>query len=250
MAKKKVPYCRVGYNLCKKCGEEKSVDEFLLEPRSSLGITARCRACINASNQEYRINNKDKVAISRKKYAEKFPERIAASRQYTNRRLSLERREARIANGVPLIEPKVTDEGRLCSHCRRRKPRSDFPPNAKYDDGLSYYCRDCVNKKGREQTKKPKTSEYRKRYMRVLTLKQYGMSITDFDDMVAKQDGKCGVCSGELRFGTGGCAVDHDHETKVVRGLLCRLCNIGIGHFRDDPALLSRAIDYLMRFRS
>lgn len=60
----------------------------------------------------------------------------------------------------------------------------------------------------------------------------------------AAQGGICAVC-GERR----AVHVDHDHDTKRVRGILCELCNGFLGAFNDDPDLLRAAIKYLERPR-
>jgi hypothetical protein len=39
--------------------------------------------------------------------------------------------------------------------------------------------------------------------------------------------------------------LDHDHFTGQFRGYLCNNCNIGLGRFKDDPALLNKAIAYV-----
>lgn len=54
----------------------------------------------------------------------------------------------------------------------------------------------------------------------------------------------CGIC--ETKFATAP-QVDHDHTTGLVRGLLCRRCNIGLGAFKDNQNSLIAAIRYLTK---
>lgn len=75
-------------------------------------------------------------------------------------------------------------------------------------------------------------------------LARYGLTEEDYDRLVASQDGACAICRREPPEGTN-LAVDHSHADGRVRGLLCGPCNVGLGMFRDDPALLRAAIDYL-----
>lgn len=69
----------------------------------------------------------------------------------------------------------------------------------------------------------------------------YGLSSEEFAAITECQDGKCQIC----KKVTKPLHVDHDHKTGAFRGLLCGFCNRGLGSFRDDPALLIRAAEYL-----
>lgn len=73
-------------------------------------------------------------------------------------------------------------------------------------------------------------------------LSKYGLDQQTYDALVASQNGQCAICGSEAPL-----AIDHDHITNKVRGLLCRNCNIGIGHFRDSERHLERAIAYLKK---
>lgn len=79
-------------------------------------------------------------------------------------------------------------------------------------------------------------------------LKRYGITITDYEALLHKQNGKCAICGQKSKDHT--LAVDHCHRTRRVRGLLCSQCNQGLGRFKDKPELLRRAIAYLGRKRS
>lgn len=79
-------------------------------------------------------------------------------------------------------------------------------------------------------------------------LKAYDLTPSDFNAMWQEQEGKCAICQHEMlpRGRTkDAAAVDHNHATGEVRGLLCRGCNHGIGNLKDDPEILRRAAEYL-----
>ncbi len=71
------------------------------------------------------------------------------------------------------------------------------------------------------------------------------MTLDEFDAMLGAQNGGCGICGAPISNGGRGTHVDHCHDSGAIRGLLCRLCNVGLGQFKDSPALLRAAAAYL-----
>lgn len=79
---------------------------------------------------------------------------------------------------------------------------------------------------------------------------RYGLTIEAYQDILDFQNGTCAIChqpetAKNSKGGTKTLAVDHDHETGEVRGLLCDNCNLGLGRFSDSIDLLESAISYL-----
>lgn len=68
----------------------------------------------------------------------------------------------------------------------------------------------------------------------------YGISPEQHELMLVKQGDACAICRARKKL-----CVDHCHETGQVRGLLCRECNLGVGHLGDSPAMLRQAAEYL-----
>ena len=73
----------------------------------------------------------------------------------------------------------------------------------------------------------------------------YGLSPEDVQALLAKQSGVCAICQGTMEGRK--LHIDHDHAKGKVRGLLCDLCNVGLGSFKDNPERLKAAIDYLSK---
>lgn len=80
------------------------------------------------------------------------------------------------------------------------------------------------------------------------TQRRLGVHTTEHDAMLAAGGGKCWICQSPPSDHRS-LAIDHDHLTGTVRGLLCTSCNIGLGFFRDNPTALRAAADYLEQAR-
>lgn len=131
------------------------------------------------------------------------------------------------------------DGHKWCTGCDELKPVAEFYKNRGRKGGLTDTCKTCQLTWSRERyARDPK---YRRRY---LLAKKYGMTLDAYDALLEAQGGVCAIC-GEAGADAKMLAVDHDHNTGKVRGLLCDKCNQGIGLFRDDPELMAKAIQYI-----
>lgn len=118
----------------------------------------------------------------------------------------------------------VPDGYRWCQRCEEILPLSDFGKNPKKSGG----CKQC-------------TSLYGLAYR---LMRKFGMTVEDYNALFIMQGGKCAICRRQPL--KQRLAVDHNHKTGEVRGLLCYRCNHKLlGAANEDPQLLWRAATYL-----
>lgn len=81
---------------------------------------------------------------------------------------------------------------------------------------------------------------------------RYGMTLSEYAEMLEDQDWKCKICRIEQdqNVAERKLSVDHDHKTGKVRGLLCQNCNLAVGFLRDNPGWAEKAIQYLEKHRA
>lgn len=132
---------------------------------------------------------------------------------------------------------------KLCLNCKVPKSLEEF-----YDRGngsYSSFCKTCMVKRKKESRKNGKITS--KEYNRKVSLKSnYGLSVRQYDKLYNEQGGKCAICKTPQSELKKNLCVDHDHKTGKVRGLLCTLCNQGLGSFRDNQSNLEDALYYLI----
>ncbi len=78
---------------------------------------------------------------------------------------------------------------------------------------------------------------------RRIKLRIYGLTPERYDTILQNQGGVCAIC--RMDRDVRRLAVDHDHKTNKVRGILCHFCNTALGKFLDSVEILKKAISYL-----
>lgn len=123
------------------------------------------------------------------------------------------------------IQTRVGENGRMCTACREYKQWSEFSVDNKNIYGRSTKCKSC------------RAKYHRNRYVKAT----YGLDQNTYQLMYDEQKGVCPICLEWFPL----LNIDHCHTMGTVRGLLCNLCNIGLGGMRDSTDNMRRAIKYL-----
>jgi hypothetical protein len=75
---------------------------------------------------------------------------------------------------------------------------------------------------------------------------RYGIGEEAYKALEQAQNYGCKICGVDAADQPGGVLdVDHDHKTGRIRGLLCHNCNVLLGHAKENPVILLKAIQYL-----
>lgn len=157
---------------------------------------------------------------------------------------------------------------KTCIKCKLEQPPENFSKDKQAKSGLTPQCKKCraenqkkwvASNKEKVKESNRKNREKRKAFYdstegiicsrRAHLKRMYGISLEDYNSMLEKQEGKCAICGNkEMNYKNKVLCVDHNHETGQVRGLLCGLCNSGLGKFRENKNFLNNAIKYIQQY--
>jgi len=138
-----------------------------------------------------------------------------------------------------------------CFKCGQEKELDEFYVHKEMADGRLGKCKKCTKRDVSDHRGKNIESirEYDRRrsglpHRRQYQLRKYGITIDDYNKMLNDQNGVCAIC-GKTNITRRRLAIDHNHKTGKVRGLLCHRCNNAIGLFDENLETLKKAIKYL-----
>lgn len=132
---------------------------------------------------------------------------------------------------------------KICTRCGDEKEIKFFSKTLKGKYGVHSQCLECRNAYERERYSVGDRAKrlQRGRYTYTKQIwQEYKLTMPQYVEILNKQNNCCAICNRTVEL-----VVDHDHQTKKVRGLLCIKCNTGLGKFNDDFEILLRAIKYL-----
>jgi hypothetical protein len=140
-----------------------------------------------------------------------------------------------------------------CPRCEQVKPIDQFPLSkgrGNRIDGRYPYCLSCKAGVMRDANRRYRETHPidHQRYNLTRAAKRLGVSVEAVEARLAEQGGVCAICGGGPTGNHGRLVIDHNHTTGAVRGLLCGMCNQGIGSLKDSIPVLEAAVAYLRRY--
>lgn len=147
---------------------------------------------------------------------------------------------------------------KACKKCHVVKSIHEYYAHKATTDGHSGSCKTCENTATRAYYLKNQ-EKYREQHRRYYNQNKttftrlnreshfrryFGITVDQYEAMLSAQGGVCAICGGTNRDGRN-LAVDHDHATGDIRGLLCGSCNPSLGKMKDSPELLRKAALYI-----
>jgi hypothetical protein len=188
---------------------------------------------IAAYRKEYRKKNKEQIAAYGKKYYEKNKEQIAVyGKEYYEKNKKQLVSKAKEYN-------KLNKEKIAARHKEYNEKNKEQVAATRKE----WY------RKNRVDILEDQRKNYKSKKQQIkctIREKKYGVSAEDYDTMLEEQDNKCKICFVSFTtLSSQQIHVDHCHTTNQVRGLLCNLCNTGLGFFKDNTETLANAIVYL-----
>lgn len=138
---------------------------------------------------------------------------------------------------------KTEDTVKKCPCCNETKSLDDYYVVSGKNRPQSK-CKECTKTDAniyRKENLEKKATVARKYHLN----KKYGLTVEQYDEMLEKQNHRCAVCNKHEDDVKTRLAVDHNHITGEIRGLLCTYCNHRIVGRHRDGALLRRIADYI-----
>lgn len=126
---------------------------------------------------------------------------------------------------------------KICCQCKESFSEEDFHKNKTASDGYQAACKEC----NKGNTLKRDPAYWRKHNLK----RKFGITLEQYEELLVKQNYSCAICERHEDQFKIKLAVDHDHKTGRIRGLLCTACNYHLIRRHTDSSILFRMANYV-----
>lgn len=133
---------------------------------------------------------------------------------------------------------------KICYSCKEEKSLEEFYRNRSREDGHSGQCKICANSATKKSYSKDE-EKTRLSFHRANLKRNFGITPEQYQELLDKQQGCCAICDKHHSEMKTRLAVDHDHHTGEIRGLLCQYCNYRLVGRHRDGTLLRKIAAYV-----
>ncbi|MBI5940564.1 MAG: hypothetical protein HY859_09075 [Caulobacterales bacterium] len=206
------PPCLPVLKTCTACRQCKPFDTFDQHRDRRDGRASQCKSCRRKANHAWYERRKGKSVVPKPRFT---PEDLTSIRARGEQR---------------------------CIHCNQALPLAAFDVS-QVTGHPRRVCRSCRAAQNQAWilANEPR---YRSK-VRARICRQYGITLADFNQMLADQGLCCAICG--LPLGSRHQTVDHDHDSGRIRGVVHRHCNLALGNAHEDPRVLIGCLLYLRR---
>ncbi len=142
-----------------------------------------------------------------------------------------------------MIVPLATKK---CGACKRVLPVTSFYRSNGTKSGLTCYCKACQREKAKPIKARFRASEVGRVAYRRQWLRRYGLTVEQYENMLAAQGNRCRCCPHIFdKTRSGRANVDHCHRTGKVRAILCGSCNAALGMAKENATILRALANFI-----
>lgn len=237
---------------CSRCRIAKPLSAFDRSRAKVNGIHPECKECRKLESKEtkaktlYAEGYKRCYSCRRIKPFEDFYKSSKTKDGYGYECKECNKKRSKKRHEIPYEVMAILPHNRRCKRCEETKLIGEFyiSKGEKGKARIDTWCKDCRKKK----------QPYTFRANRQHIVRTYGITIEQYDRMYEAQNGVCASCGlpeTKIQYGrVMMLAVDHDHETGRVRGLLCADCNRALGLLKDNPSRIAGMLKYVQSWNN
>lgn len=150
---------------------------------------------------------------------------------------------------------------RICKRCGVERSIIDFHIVKQCLDGRRPVCKFCIRKQQKKRydnnaefarARQRGYNAHNPQTIRKINLKKkYGITLEQYNAMFIFQGGVCLICGYPETVSRNGkiknLAIDHNHATGEIRGLLCQKCNQALGLLNENPVIIRSLLKYIIK---